>query len=51
MYLCVASLVEKFVFSVQGGAKASDFEFERDNFGIGTRAGCDLVVKEIGGGL
>ena len=44
MYLIVAALVQRFDFIVKD-AVASDFELERDNFGIGTKAGCNLVVR------
>ncbi|KAF1978804.1 cytochrome P450 [Bimuria novae-zelandiae CBS 107.79] len=43
MYLLIAAIVPKFRFNIEG-AKASDFELESDNFSIGTKAGCNLVV-------
>ncbi|KAK3391156.1 cytochrome P450 [Podospora didyma] len=43
MYLLVATLVQRFDFTVEG-ATAEDFEFEVDNFGIGTKAGCNLFA-------
>jgi hypothetical protein len=43
MYLVVAALVQDFTLHPRD-AIASDFEMERDNFGIGTRAGCNLMV-------
>jgi hypothetical protein len=44
MYLVLAALVQRFDFSIEG-ATAADFEFERDNFGIGTKAGCNLLAR------
>ncbi|KAI1392440.1 trichodiene oxygenase [Hypoxylon trugodes] len=43
MYLLLAALVQGFDITVKG-ATAGGFEFERDNFGIGTKAGCNLFV-------
>jgi hypothetical protein len=43
MYLVLAALIQRFDFSIEG-ATAADFEFERDNFGIGTKAGCNLLA-------
>ncbi|KAI1411477.1 cytochrome P450 [Hypoxylon sp. FL1857] len=43
MYLLLATIVQKFDFTIEG-ATASDFELERDNFGIGTKAVCNLVA-------
>lgn len=43
MYLLLAALVRGFNFDIQG-ATAADFELERDNFGIGTRAECNLIA-------
>jgi hypothetical protein len=43
MYLLLTALVQSFTFTIKG-ATASDFELERDNFGIGTKAGCNLMV-------
>lgn len=43
MYLLLAALVQGFNFDVKD-ATAADFKLERDNFGIGTRAGCNLSV-------
>ena len=44
MYLLLATLVLRFDFAVEG-ATAADFEFEMDNFGIGTKAGCNLLAR------
>ena len=44
MYLLLATLVQRFDFKTEG-ATAADFEFEMDNFGIGTKAGCNLLVR------
>ncbi|KAF3003834.1 hypothetical protein E8E14_003148 [Neopestalotiopsis sp. 37M] len=43
MYLVIADLVQKFNFTIKNAA-ADDFELEMDNFGIGTKAGCNLTV-------
>ncbi|KAK4213379.1 cytochrome P450 [Rhypophila decipiens] len=43
MYLVVATLVNEFDFTIEG-AKAEDFQFVMDNFGIGTKAGCNLMA-------
>jgi len=43
MYLLLAALVQNFTFTIKG-ATAGDFELEMDNFGIGTKAGCNLMV-------
>ncbi|KAG8161577.1 hypothetical protein KVR01_008564 [Diaporthe batatas] len=43
MYQLVAALVQRFDFTIKD-ATAADFELYQDNFGIGTRAGCDLLV-------
>ncbi|KAI1141301.1 cytochrome P450 [Hypoxylon sp. FL0543] len=43
MYLLLAAIVQKFDFKIVG-AVASDFELERDNFGIGTKAGCNMMA-------
>lgn len=43
MYLVIADLVQKFNFTIKNAA-AGDFELEMDNFGIGTKAGCNLTV-------
>ncbi|KAF1950750.1 cytochrome P450 [Byssothecium circinans] len=43
MYMLLASLVQNFTFTIED-ATASDFEFEKDNFGIGTKAGCNLMA-------
>lgn len=43
MYLLLTSLVQNFNFNIEG-ATAGDFELEKDNFGIGTKAGCNLVT-------
>jgi len=45
MYLLLAAIVPNFSFIIEG-AITSDFELERDNFGIGTKAGCNLMVHE-----
>ncbi|AEO69909.1 uncharacterized protein THITE_2057681 [Thermothielavioides terrestris NRRL 8126] len=44
MYLVVAALVQRFNFTFEG-VTAADFEFQADNFGISTRAGCHLIAK------
>ncbi|KAG8156917.1 hypothetical protein KVR01_013139 [Diaporthe batatas] len=44
MYLVLATLVQRFDFTIEG-ATAGDFEMERDNFAIGTRAGCNLMAR------
>lgn len=46
MYLFLAAIVPRFSFRIEH-AKASDFEMERDNFGIGTKAGCNLTVGAL----
>lgn len=46
MYLVLAALVQRFDFTFEG-VKAADFEFERDNFGIGTKAGCKLFARAV----
>lgn len=43
MYLLLATLVQRFSFKIEG-ATATDFELECDNFGIGTKAGCNLMA-------
>jgi hypothetical protein len=43
MYLLLAALVQGFNFTIKE-AIAGDFELERDNFGIGTKAGCNLIA-------
>ncbi|KAI2604653.1 putative Trichodiene oxygenase [Hypoxylon sp. NC1633] len=43
MYLIISALVQHFSFTIEN-ATATDFEMERDNFGIGTKAGCNLVA-------
>lgn len=43
MYLVLAALVQNFNLTIKG-ATAGDFEMERDNFGIGTKAGCNLMA-------
>lgn len=43
MYLLLTALVQGFTFTIKG-ATASDFELEKDNFGIGTKAGCNLMA-------
>ncbi|KAF2105429.1 cytochrome P450 [Lophiotrema nucula] len=44
MYMLVAALVQRFTFTFEG-ATAGDFELEKDNFGIGTKAGCNLMAR------
>ncbi|KJK79853.1 hypothetical protein H634G_04092 [Metarhizium anisopliae BRIP 53293] len=44
MYLVLAALVQRFSFTIEGVA-ASDFELDKDNFGIGTKAGCNLMAR------
>jgi hypothetical protein len=44
MYMLPAMLVQGFDFEIKG-AKAEDFEFEKDNFGIGTKAGVNLMSQ------
>jgi hypothetical protein len=44
MYLVLAALLSRFNFVIEG-ATAEDFEMERDNFGIGTKAGCNLMAR------
>lgn len=44
MYLVLATLVQRFDLVFEG-ATAGDFEMERDNFAIGTRAGCNLMAR------
>lgn len=43
MYLVLAALVQRFDLKIEG-ATAADFEFAMDNFGIGTKAGCNLFA-------
>jgi hypothetical protein len=43
MYLVLAALAQQFMLDPKD-ATAIDFEMERDNFGIGTRAGCNLMA-------
>lgn len=43
MYMLLQTLVREFDFDIKD-AKAEDFEFERDNFGIGTKAGANLMA-------
>ena len=43
MYLLLTALVWRFTFTIKD-ATASDFELYKDNFGIGTKAGCNLVA-------
>ena len=43
MYLLLAALVQNFTFTIKD-AVAGDFELEKDNFGISTKAGCNLVA-------
>ena len=44
MYLLLAALVQGFTFTIEG-ATAGDFELEKDNFGIGTKAACNLMAR------
>ncbi|KAH6650680.1 cytochrome P450 [Chaetomium tenue] len=44
MYVALAALVQRFDFVIEG-ATATDFEFERDDFSIGTKAGCNLLAR------
>ncbi|KAI0173705.1 cytochrome P450 [Hypoxylon sp. FL1284] len=46
MYLVLSALVQNFSFTIKG-ATAADFEMERDNFGIGTKAGCNLIAHVV----
>jgi len=43
MYLLLAAIVQRFNLTIED-ATAGDFELERDNFGIGTKAGCNLTA-------
>ncbi|KAH9883455.1 trichodiene oxygenase [Xylariomycetidae sp. FL2044] len=43
MYLLLARLVQRFDLTIKN-ATASDFELDQDNFAIGTKAGCNLLV-------
>lgn len=43
MYLVIADLVRKCTFTMNNVA-AGDFELDTDNFGIGTKAGCNLTA-------
>lgn len=43
MYQLLAALVQQFDFTIKD-ATAGDFELNKDNFGIGTKAGCTLLV-------
>jgi hypothetical protein len=42
--MLLAVLVQRFGFQVEDAVE-EDFEFETDNFAIGTRAGCNLMVR------
>ncbi|KAK5626525.1 hypothetical protein RRF57_002240 [Xylaria bambusicola] len=44
MYLLLSTLVQRFDF-VFKDFTATDFMFERDNFNIGTKAGCNLTAR------
>ncbi|KAI1193053.1 cytochrome P450 [Nemania serpens] len=46
MYLLCSALVQRFDFTVKD-ATTEDFQFERDNFGIGTKAGCNLFAQAV----
>lgn len=43
MYMLLAALVENFDFTMRD-VTASDFELEKDDFGIGTKAGHNLMA-------
>lgn len=43
MYQLLATLVQRFNFTIMD-ATAGDFELHKDNFAIGTKAGCNLMV-------
>lgn len=43
MYLLLATLMQRFTFKIEG-AITTDFELDCDNFGIGTKAGCNLIT-------
>lgn len=43
MYQLLADLVQRFDFTIKD-ATAEDFELHKDNFGIGTKAGCNLMA-------
>lgn len=43
LYMLLSTLVQRFDFEIKD-AVAEDFEFQTDNFAIGTKAGCNLVV-------
>lgn len=43
MYLVLITLVQRFDFAAKD-VTAADFEMDSDNFGIGTKAGCSLIV-------
>lgn len=43
MFLVLATLVQQFDFTIRD-ATAGDFEMQRDNFAIGTKAGCNLMA-------
>ncbi|KAI0394396.1 trichodiene oxygenase [Xylariaceae sp. FL0594] len=43
MYLLLSALVQRFNFTFKD-CTGADFMFERDNFNIGTKAGCNLVA-------
>ncbi|CAJ2512361.1 Uu.00g053760.m01.CDS01 [Anthostomella pinea] len=43
MYQLVPALIQRYNFKVEG-ATAADFELERDNFAIGTKAGCNSMA-------
>ncbi|KAI0798292.1 trichodiene oxygenase [Xylaria sp. FL0064] len=44
MYLLLSTSVQKFDLTFKD-AVAKDFQFEKDNFGIGTKAGCNLLAQ------
>jgi hypothetical protein len=43
MYLILAALAQKFTLEPKD-VTGTDLEMERDNFGIGTKAGCNLLA-------
>ncbi|KAI7782399.1 cytochrome P450 [Diaporthe eres] len=43
MYQLLAALVQRFDFTIKD-ATAGDFELQKDNFAIGTKAGCNLMA-------
>jgi hypothetical protein len=43
IYLILAALAQKFTLEPKD-VTGTDLEMERDNFGIGTKAGCNLLA-------